>query len=255
MNNGFFALNALTDGNNGGVGAASGEEGYTIQMAVITNLKPRTSSSSTSDYNNILCSDGIETPSGTTFTRSSQNSSFNVTVTGRYWNYTTRSYIYDLGWAVYNSSGTRVSDHIAIRNRTINPNKVAVIEGSASFGYGVSSGIFYLKPTCRLSSAGGSMNTLLGTGVNYVKATISGNTVTLQVVDQLSAQNLVINSVTTGSVKKVGSPLELKLGVFNNGQTDYNYIYMWVDGKLTSGTTTDRACSKRLEPLSEPDII
>lgn len=243
-NNGFFALNALTDGNNGGVGAASGEEGYTIQLAVITNLKPRTSSSSTNDYNNILCTDGIETPSGTTFTRSSQNSSFNVTLKGRYWNYTTRAYTYDLGWEVFNSSGTCISDQIVISNRTINPNKVAVIEGVVNFGYGVSSGIYYLKPTCRLSSAGGPMNTLLGTGVNYVKATISGNTVTLQVVDQLSAQNLVINSVTTGSVKKVGSPLELKLGVFNNGQTDYNYIYMWVDGTLTSGTTTDVGIGK-----------
>ena len=42
--NGYFALNALSDGNAGGTGAASGEEGYTINVQIMTGLQPSTGS-------------------------------------------------------------------------------------------------------------------------------------------------------------------------------------------------------------------
>ena len=110
--------------------------------------------------------------------------------------------------------------------------------GKISFGNGLSSGTYYLKPICRLSNQS-TWLLVRGSNVNYVKATITSTSLYLEVFDDLKVQNLKINSVTTGSVKKVGSPLELKLGVFNQGQTDYNYIYMWANNTLVSATTTD----------------
>lgn len=246
-NNGFFALNALSDGNSGGIGAASGEEGYTINLQAIIGLEPSKSTQTNSDNNNVAIYSndtddiaGITVPS-TTYSRSSASSSFNnVKLIANYWNNSDQTYTYDLGWALYDSNGNLKSTHTVITNKSLQGGYYTYPTSSLSIGSGLSSGTYYLKPICRLS---GQSTWLLvrGANVNYVKANITSTNLTLEVFDELKVQNLKINSVTTGSVKKVGSPLELKIGVSNQGQTDYNYIYMWVNNTLVSATTTDVA--------------
>ncbi|MBP5687321.1 MAG: C10 family peptidase [Muribaculaceae bacterium] len=252
-NNGYFALNALSDGNTGGTGAASGEEGYTIDLQIIIGLEPSNSSQTSTDYNlvsiyssrknNIL---GVSLPNGTTattatYSRSGASSSFNnVQLIANYWNTSRQTYTYDLGWALYDSNGNLKSTHTVVSGKSLQGGYYTYPTGNISFGNGISSGTYYLKPICRLKNTS-SWNLVRGSSVNYVKCDITNTTLTMQVFDQLSVQNLQINSVTFGSVKKVGSPLEMKLGVFNNGLTDYNYIYMWVNNTLVSGTTTDVA--------------
>ena len=98
----------------------------------------------------------------------------------------------------------------------------------------------YLRPISRISGSS-TYYPCRGAGVNYVKATITAAKLILQVYDEQSVQNLKINSVTTGSVKKVGSPLQLNLGVSNQGITDYSSIYMWVGNNKVGGTYTDIA--------------
>ena len=246
-NNGFFALNALSDGNSGGTGAASGEEGYTINLQAIIGLEPSKSSQNTTDYNAVALYSNedddivaVQVPT-TSYSRTSLSGAFNnVQLIANYWNNSAQTYTYDLGWALYDSNGNIKSTHPVLTNKVLQDGYYTYPTSSLSIGSGLSSGTYYLKPICRLS---GKTTWLLarGASVNYVKATISSNTLTLEAIDPLKVQNLKINSVTTGSVKKVGSPLELKLGVSNQGQTDYNYIYMWVNGTLTSATTTDVA--------------
>ena len=107
-------------------------------------------------------------------------------------------------------------------------------------GKNITSGTYYLKPICRLSGSS-TYYPCRGAGVNYIKATFTATTLTLQVFNEQSVQNLKINSVTTGAVKKVGSPLLLNLGVSNQGLTDYSSIYMWVGDDKISGTYTDIA--------------
>jgi len=243
--NGFFALNAMSDGNAGGTGAASGEEGYTINLQAIVGLQPSSSSSSSIDYNNLALYSSIEdervpieVPT-TTYTRTSSSAPFsNVKLIANYWNNSSQAYTYDLGWAQIDENGNTKSVQPVATNKTIQGGYYTYPTGL--FSVSGTSGTYYLKPICRLS---GQSTWLLtrGSKVNYVKATITSNTLKLEVFDDLKVQNLKINSVTTGSVKKVGSPLELNLGVFNQGETDYNYIYMWVNNTLVSGTTTDVA--------------
>ncbi len=250
-NNGFFALNALSDGNTGGTGAASGEEGYTIEMQIITGLEPSKSSQTNTDNNtvsiyssrknNIL---GIRLPNGTTsttatYSRSSSSSAFtNVALIANYWNTSRQTFTYDLGWALCDANGNIKSTHTVSTGKSLQGGYYTYPTSSISIGSGISSGTYYLKPICRISGTT-TWHLARGSGYNYVKATITSTNLALQVYDNLSVQNLTINSVTTGSVKKVGSPLELKLGVSNNGLTDYNYIYMWVNNTLVSATTTD----------------
>ncbi len=244
-NNGYFALNALSDGNSGGTGAASGEEGYTINLQAIIGLEPSKSSQPNIDYNTVALYnnhanniDAIQAPT-TTYSRSGSSASFNnVQLIANYWNNSDQTYTYDLGWALYDSNGNLVSTHTVTTGKNLQGGYYTYPTGKISFGNGISSGTYYLKPICRLSN----QSTWLlarGSNVNYVKATITSSSLNLEVFDDLKVQNLKINSVNAGSVKKVGSPLELKLGVFNQGLTDYNYIYMWANNTLVSATTTD----------------
>lgn len=246
-NNGYFALNALSDGNSGGTGAASGEEGYTINLQAIIGLEPSKSSQTTADFNSVAIyssvEDGIAAISvpTTNYSRSGSSSSFNnVQLITNYWNNSDQTYTYDLGWALYDSNGNVKSVHTVLTGKSLQGGYYTYPTGSLSLGSGLSSGTYYLRPIGRLSN----QSTWLlarGASVNYVKATITSTTLKLEAFDELKVQNLKINSVTTGSVKKVGSPLELKLGVSNQGLTDYNYIYMWVNNTLVSATTTDVA--------------
>ena len=246
--NGFFALNALSDGNSGGTGAASGEEGYTIGMQIIIGLEPSKSSQTNPDNNTVSIyydrEDGvaaITTPNGTSYSRSGTTSSFtNVALVANYWNNSSQTYTYDLGWALYDSNGIRKSTHTVLSNKSLQGGYYTYPTSSIALGSGISSGTYYLKPICRISGTS-EWHDARGSGCNYVKATITSTNLTLQVYDDLNVQNLKINSATFGSVKKVGSPLEINLGVSNQGQTDYNYIYMWANGTLTSATTTDVA--------------
>ena len=245
--NGFFALNALSDGNSGGTGAASGEEGYTLSLQAIIGLEPSKPGQDNTDYNTVAIYSNasnniaaIEVPT-TTYTRTSASAAFtNVKLITRYWNNSDQTYTYDLGWGLYDGNGNLKSTHLVASGKTIQGSYYTYPTGNISIGNGISSGTYYLKPICRLSGQS-TWRLARGANVNYVKATITTGTLTLEVFDELKVQNLKINSVNYGTVKKVGSPLEIKLGVSNQGQTDYSYIYMWVNNTLVSGTATDVA--------------
>ncbi len=245
--NGFFALNAMSDGNSGGTGAASGEEDYTLSLQAIIGLEPSRPNQGNTDYNAVAIYSSedddivaVEVPT-TSYIRLGASASFTgVKLITNYWNNSSQTYTYDLGWGLYDSNGNLKSTHTVATDKVIKGGYYTYPTGSIAIGNGLSSGTYYLRPICRLS---GQSTWLLARGAqaNYVKATITPTTLTLDAIDQIKANNLKINSVNYGSVKKVGSPLEIKLGVSNQGQTDYNYIYMWVNNTLVSGTATDVA--------------
>ena len=237
--NGYFALNALNDDNAGGTGAASGEEGYTINVQIMTGLQPDQGSSTGTNGNIVglyrTCEAGA-----TSYTRSNSSENFtSVSLTAYYWNYSSQNYVYDLGWGLYDSDGNLVSTHNAVSGRSLSGGYYTTITKSISFGKDLT-GTYYLKPVCRLNGSS-TYYPCRGSGVNHIKATITATKVILKAFDQQEMQKLKVNSVTAGPIKKVGSPLQLTLNVTNQGFTDYSSIYMWVGGNKISGTYTDIA--------------
>jgi len=238
--NGYFALNALTDDNAGGTGAASGDEGYTLNMQIMVGLQPSTGKTTNTDGNTVaLYKDNMVNT--TSYSRSGSNVNFTgIDPVAYYWNNSSQSYTYDLGWGLYDSSNNLISTHIVVSNKTLQPTYYTYPTASMSMGKGITSGVYYLKPICRISGTS-KFNLCRGANVNYIKATITATNMVFESFNSLNNQNLKINSVTTSSIRKVGSPMPINLGVTNSGLTDYNYIYMWVDGTLVSATTTDLA--------------
>ena len=237
--NGYFALNALNDDNAGGTGAASGEEGYTINVQIMTGLQPDQGSSTGTNGNIVglyrTCEAGA-----TSYTRSNSSENFTgVSLTAYYWNYSSQNYVYDLGWGLYDSDGNLISTHVVTSGRSLSGGYYSTITGSINFGKDLT-GTYYLKPVCRLNGSS-TYYPCRGSGVNHIKATITATKVILKAFDQQEMQKLKVNSVTAGPIKKVGSPLQLTLNVTNQGFTDYSSIYMWVGGNKISGTYTDIA--------------
>ncbi len=237
--NGYFALNALSDDNAGGTGAASGEEGYTINVQIMTGLQPDQGASTSTDGNIVGLYRTCEAGS-TSYTRSNSSENFTgVSLTAYYWNYSSQNYVYDLGWGLYDSDGNLVSTHNVASGRSLSGGYYTTITKSINFGKDLT-GTYYLKPVCRLSGSS-TYYPCRGSGVNHIKATITATKVILKVYDEQEMQKLTINSVTAGPIKKVGSPLQLTLNVTNQGLTDYSSIYMWVNGNKVSGIYTDIA--------------
>ena len=238
--NGYFALNALNDDNSGGTGAAAGDEGYTINVQIMTGLQPNTGTSGTANYNIVSLYRGNEA-GATSYSRSGSTVAFSgISLTAYYWNNSSQTYIYDLGWGLYDSNGNLISTHTVLSGKSLQGSYYTYPSGSISLGKNITSGTYYLKPVCRLTGSS-TFYPCRGAGSKYIKATITATQLTLTVLNDLDVQNLKINSVTTGSVKKVGSPLQLNLGVSNQGSTDYSSIYMWVNDNRVSGTYTDIA--------------
>lgn len=244
--NGYFALNALNDNNGGGTGAASGSEGYTINVQIMTGLQPSLGTSANTSGNVVGLSQACQA-STISYTRSSSSVNFtDVALVAYYFNYSDIAYTYDLGWGLYDSNGSLISTHIVLSNKLLNGSYYTYPTGKINVGKNITSGTYYLRPICRLSGTS-TFYPCHGAGVNYIKATITATKLILQVFDEQSVQNLKINSITTGAVKKVGSPLQLNLGVSNQGITDYSSIYLWVYDEVqykyvkASGTYTDIA--------------
>ena len=237
--NGYFALNALNDDNSGGTGAASGDEGYTINVQIMTGLQPDLGTSTNTNGNIVGLYKSCEA-NPTSYIRSSSSVNFtNVALTAYYWNNSDQNYTYDLGWGLFDSNGNLITTHIVASNKSLQAHYYTYPTSSLSLGKNLT-GTYYLKPMCRITGSN-TFYPCRGTGANYIKATITATNLTLQVYDEQSVQNLKINSVTTGAIKKVGSPLSLNLGVSNQGLTDYSSIYMWVNNNKVSGTYTDIA--------------
>ena len=246
--NGYFALNALNDDNSGGTGAASGDEGYTINVQIITGLQPSLGTGTSTNGNIVGLYRACEATS-TSFTRSNNSLNFTgVELTAYYYNYSSQSYNYDLGWGLYDSDGNLLSTHTVATNKSLSAGYYTTLTGSINVGKNVTAGTYYLKPVCRLNGSS-TYYPCRGSGINFIKATITDTRLTLKACDELDVMNLKVNSVTTGSVKKVGSPLLLTLNVSNQGTTDYSSIYMWVNNSLVSGTYTDIA------PGSTGDVV
>ncbi len=235
--NGYFALNALNDDNAGGTGAAVGDEGYTINVQIMVGLQPDLGTASNTNGNIVGLYRDCEAAT-TTYSRSNSSESFTgVSLTAYYWNYSSQTYTYDLGWGLYDSDGNLLTTHTVTSGRSLYAGNYATITGTINVGKD-RTGTYYLKPICRLSGSS-QYYPCRGSGIKFIKATITATRLTLKVYSELDAMNLKVNSVTASSIRKVGSPLQLTLNVTNQGMTDYNSIYMWVNGSKISGTYTD----------------
>lgn len=239
--NGYFALNAMSDGNSGGTGAASGSEGYTLEVKAMIGLQPSMGNSDSSNNGFVVGLDQACSVPTTTFTRNNNNEDFtDVNPLSYYDNYTTQVLTLDLGYGLFDSQGNFIEYLLVVSNKVMLPRHYYYPDASLSFGKGLADGKYYLYPACRLSGSE-VFHLCNGANMNYIEATITGNTMTLASITRDVLEKLKVNSLSTSTITRAGRPMTITLNVTNEGYTDYSYIYMWVDDDGTSATTTDIA--------------
>ena len=233
---GYFLLTALNP-SGGGIGSASGNNGYMIGNYIIIGLEPNTVS--TNERNSVTECFAVSAQNDT-YTRSSSSDPFVITVGCFYSSNTLVSRTYDLTWGIFDSSGfAQIGYYGNPHNATFNyiSDRTDNVTRTLVFGKDYADGTYYLRPICRES---GSLSWIPChcSGLNYIKAIINGNTLTLTEVNKGFSGGVGTNtegvsaSITEYStIKKVNRPLEVKVKVTKNCLADYFPFYLFANNK------------------------
>lgn len=241
---GYFALDVLNpDG--GGTGSIDGNDGYVVDLRAIVGIQPLRTGSNT-DYGDVLSffpiysSNVTESSPGVTATsvsRSSTNTNFSIVIQGSFWNKSNFEGNYDIAWGLFNNitDETPVSITHFASNRNIQASYYTTYRTSITFGSGKSSGTYYFKALSRRYGSS-TWKPIVGAAENYVKATISGNTVTLTPYSAHKAGFQIQNPSFEGE-RKVGHNMALKFNASTAAANDYHIVYLFVDGKLAGANS------------------
>jgi hypothetical protein len=139
---------------------------------------------------------------------------------------------------VYASDGyARKQNYSALDdNHTIGPEGYTSMTKTISFGKGYADGTYYLRPNSRES---GSSNwyPCHYSGRNYLKAVISGNTLTLSASTNGDINGVTANIMGYSPIRKVNRPIEVALNVRNYSYNEDIPFYLWVDSQLMGANT------------------
>ena len=231
---GYFLFSALYP-EGGSLQGIQESNGYTMVQRVIIGLEPNTVS--TNEHNSVAECYGVSTAQAT-YTRSSSSDPFVITVNASYYNHTSVSRTYDLGWGVYASDGyTRKQNYSALDdNHTIGPEGYTAMTKTISFGKGYADGTYYLRPNSR-ESGSYTWYPCHYSGRNYLKAVISGNTLTLSASTNGDINGVTANIMGYSPIRKVNRPIEVALNVRNYSYNEDIPFYLWVDSQLMGANT------------------
>lgn len=231
--NGLFHINwgwhgqcdgyyALADLNPAVLEALSGS-GYVINSGMVTGIKP----GNKTDWTNPGQLAFYDLTLGvTTYSRSSASANFTgVTVGGRFNNVAPETCDYDYGFALYDEAGQLVKTVYSNTFMNLYPNYGKTGVWEMDIDSQVGNGTYSLRPVSRLHGTS-KWNPCLGASVNYVKATIDGNTLTLQAMGDGGTPRYEITSVNLYGTKQAGRKLDVVASVTSKGTSSHSYIYL-----------------------------
>jgi hypothetical protein len=229
--NNYFLLSILDPGSNSGIGASSSTDGYSYDQCAIFGAQPNTGVIPT--ITPIMTTSSISAPSGLEVTRTATTQDFQVDVTASFWNMTGITYTFDMGYGVYDERDILLTVE-PLGSYTLDSGYgYGKAKATISFGANITSGSYIIKPISRETGAE-TWYPNKGTETYFLTATISDNTLTLQ-----EPTFGLTGSIEPTGKQEVGSPLNLAATITNNGTLFNGQIFLFVDGKLTSGRHFD----------------
>ncbi len=231
---GYFLLSALYP-QGGGTGSIQGNNGYNMAQRIIIGLEPNTVS--TSELNSVTECYGVSVEK-TTYTRSSSSDPFEVTLSAHHYNHSPVTRTYDLGWGVYASDGyTRKLYYQTLdNNHTFAPEEYIKMTKTINFGKDFANGTYYLRPNSR-QTGNASWLPCHYSGRNYIKAVISGNTLTLTTTKTGNVNEVTASIKSYSAIKKTNRPLEVTLNVTNNSFNNDLPFYLWANNNLVGANS------------------
>ena len=230
--NGYFLLNLLNPSDEG-IGSAAGAYGYVLGQGAAIGLEPDDGTDGTAAFSFEDLS-----ISGTSTTRSSSSSSFTVSVSGKFINNTNVAAQFRQGWGLYSMDGELLEVlymRYSTGNVSGNGGYITVSSRALSFGAGMTSGTYRIKPIYALYPSE-DYRPCIGSDVNYIDVTINGDySCTVKGYGTAgSTTRYTVNDCTVEGTLNHGKPVTVKLNVTNSGTSTGDMIYMLVDGEFTA---------------------
>lgn len=226
--NEYFLLSVLNPYNNEAAGSNSSDDGFSFDQDAMIGVHHGQGGQADDNFH----AEYVHINGDKTFTRSSSNKDFSqVRVDMNVWNNTGTDQQFTMGVSVQYADGTWAVDEVFDSFSDVLPNALGYTDlcWEFSFGSNMADGDYYIVPVVKL---GGeiSWKNMLSTDINRVKATISGNTLTLMppVID-LAAELVFEEGV------QLGKRVELEIPVQNHGTYYNNTVFLLVDGKNVGG--------------------
>lgn len=222
--NGYFKLSEANPYGQG-TGAGSGLDGFSFRQRVLTRIQPEPTEPRSSAA--LMTVESLKTDN-TTYTRSAVSSDFTIPVVFSVWNKTTETQLMYTGVGIYQNeklvqsyrfSYNELTSGLGFRDRKF----------EIKFGSGLSSGTYVLKAVSHTPDKDWEPD--LNSSQYFVVLTINGNTLTAEP----SRNALLVNSVATEGVQKVGSTVTVKANITNTGNLNVSSVYLFVNGALATG--------------------
>ena len=225
----YFLLSVLNPDEKG-IGGGTGTNGYTNFQDIVYGLQPDRGGAPAKE---LLTISGMSNDEGP-YTRGASTQDFpNVKV-----NYTIRNVgnsgvpaSFDYGWALY--KGDELVS--VLKNHTNAFDSGASMYGYdfVNFGNGLEDGAYKIVAVSRLSGDG-EWGVCRGGGENYIEATISGNSLTLNTVapppTPTAVEAFSITSTDVTGKMLVNSPVTITATVENNGNTNLLPVLLYESG-------------------------
>ncbi|MBP5278634.1 MAG: hypothetical protein J6Z18_09160, partial [Prevotella sp.] len=208
---GHFKLSVLYSDKQG-IGGSTSQDGYSSDQEAIINVNPVNS--------------GVDVPERMTavrvasekneYTRGSSSEDFDVRLYCAMYNYTGVTNSFDIGWGLYNGDVllnvigqdyvNDIPDHFGLPNYSL----------GCQFGSGLDGGEYLLKPISKIRNTG-TWYADWGSEIYYIKATISGNTLTLESSALLKMAVKETTVTTAIEDRQVGKPVTITAKLQNDG--------------------------------------
>ncbi len=234
QSDGYFLLNVLNPSSQG-IGSVSGAYGYIMGQGMGVGLEPGTDGT-----NEQILTYRDMSIEGTTTSRSSSSYDFTVTVSGKYYNYTSQVGSYNLGWGLYDSEGQLVKRlYSGYTTNLAVGSSISTNSRTLSFGGGISSGTYRIVPICAVYNSGNWV-TCIGANINYIEVTFNSATrCTIVGHGTAGTPSYTYNTVTFEGTRHPNKAVNVTLNLTNKGITRGDLVYLFVDDEFTSAGLAD----------------
>ncbi len=226
MSNGYFLLNVLNPDAQG-TGSADEAYGYIFNQSIVCDIEPGEGDSEFAlTAGSVALNDAVTT-------RTSSNANFSATVSGRFCNYTNQTMAVSFGWGL--CEGNNVMSVLYQSGTSALPPNYYFTTNSLvlRFGSGITSGTYRIVPIYSERNAN-NWRPCKGSDVNYIEVTINGDSCTVTGYGSAGARGYTLNSITTDGSLHHGRPVDLTLNLTNDGYTQNDMLYMFVNDSYYS---------------------
>lgn len=232
QSDGYFLLNVLNPSSQG-IGSVAGAYGYIYGQGMGIGLEPGTDGTNTE----ILTYRDMEI-SSTSTTRTSSAYTFSVTVSGRYYNYTSQTSSFNLGWGLYKDGQLVTRLYSGYTTNLAAGGYISTNSRTLSFGAGITSGTYRIVPICAVYNSGNWVP-CVGSDVNYIEVTFAEKRCTIEGHGTAGTPQYDVNSIDFAGTLNHGKAVNITANLTNKGITRGDRVYLYVDGEFTSAGMAD----------------